>query len=155
MNKEFLPQGDGVRQLLVKSNITEGSINSFLKNKGVFLGRYEKNDSIPFLMKSLISPQDFENLYEIQKGKEESVKHRTASISCKSDFSFPDVLGKVTNINNYINEKHTYRPGYKVIGSPGFYYEGDDTAILKYRIERENLRLFAIFSGFSNQVLRV
>lgn len=36
MNQEILPQGDRIRQLLTKSNITNANINNLLREKGVF-----------------------------------------------------------------------------------------------------------------------
>lgn len=138
MNKDTLPQGDNIRQLLVKSSITDASISSFLKDKGVFLGYTEKNNSVPLLMKTLISSDDFENLYEIQKTKEESVKHRTASINCGKDFQLSRVFKEPINLNQAIKDRHTYRPDYKVVGNPNFFYEGSNSAIFEYKIEREN-----------------
>ena len=138
MNRDTLPQGNNIRHLLVKSSISEPSINSFLKEKGVFLGRAEKNNSVPLLMKSLISPDDFENLYALQKIKEESVKHRTASITCSKDFRLSEVFNETLNINQAIKDRHTYRPDYKVVGTPNFYFDGESTAIFDYQIERDN-----------------
>lgn len=139
MNKEFLPQGDRIRQLLVKSNISNSNINLLLREKGVFLGHSEKNNSVPLLMKSLISPNDFETLYSTQKTKEDSVKYRTASIKCNSDFKVTEVFTETFDFNKSIQEKHTYKPNYKIVGNPSFYFEDNDTAVLDYSIERENL----------------
>lgn len=139
MNKEFLPQGDRIRQLLVKSNITEAGLNSLLKEKGVFMGRSEKNNSVPILMKSLISPDDFESLYAIQKNKEEKIKHRTSTLKCSEEFELSEIFRTPIDINKEIEDKHTYQPSYKVLGSPSFYFEDKDIAKLDYRVERENL----------------
>jgi len=139
MNKDILPQGDYIRQLLVKSNVTSSNINSLMRQKGVFLGHNEKNNSVPLLMKSITSPRDYEVLYETQKDKEESVKYKTSSIKCKSDFDFTDVLNENIDLHSLILDQHTYKPNYKIIGSPSFYYEGENLAIFEYRIERENL----------------
>lgn len=139
MNKDILPQGDYIRQLLVKSNITNANINSLLREKGVFLGHNEKNNSVPLLMKSIVSPRDFEQLYETQKSKEESVKYRTSSIKCSNDFDFAEILTEKIDINNLILERHTYKPNYKVIGEPTFYFEDSNTAIYDFKIVRENL----------------
>jgi hypothetical protein len=139
MNKEFLPQGDYIRQLLVKSNITDSNINSLLRGKGVFLGHNEKNNSVPLLMKSVVSPKDFSSLYETQKTKEESVKYKTSSIKCKTDFDFADLLGEEIDLHSLILNRHTYKPNYKIDGNPTFYYEDENTAVFEYRIERENL----------------
>jgi hypothetical protein len=139
MNKDFLPQGDNIRQLLIKSNISQSNINSLLRDKGVFLGLNEKNSSVPLLMKSIISPNDFEILYSTQINKEDSIKYRTASIKCDSDFKLADVFSDSLDLNKSVEEKHTYKPNYKIIGEPSFYFENEDTAILEYKIERENL----------------
>lgn len=56
MEKDFLPQGDHIRQLLVNASISTTNINGLLRDKGVFLGHIEKNNSIPLLMKTLVSP---------------------------------------------------------------------------------------------------
>lgn len=139
MNKDILPQGDYVRQLLVKSSITHANINSLLREKGMFLGHNEKNNSVPLLMKSIISPRDYEILYETQKTKEETVKYRTSSIKCSSNFDFTDILSENIDLNTLILEKHTYKPNYKITGEPSFYFEDENTAIFNYQIERENL----------------
>jgi hypothetical protein len=139
MNKDILPQGNNIRQLLVKSNITDASIVNLLKTKGVFLGGEKKNNSVPLLMKTLISPSDFEYLYEIQKNKEENIKHRTASIKCNQNFELSNILNSPINLNALIKDNHTYQPNYKVLGSPAFYFEDENTAIFSYKIERENL----------------
>lgn len=137
--KEILPQGDLIRQLLTKSNISKAKINSFLREKGVFLGHKEKDNSVPLLMKTVISPRDFRELYETQKEKEDETKYRTATIKCDSDFKLAEVFNRTVNLNELIKEKHRYEPNYKVIGDPAFYFEDEKTAVLEFEIERQNL----------------
>ncbi|MGJ7032303.1 GapS4b family protein [Niabella hirudinis] len=139
MNKDILPQGDYIRQLLVKSNVTNANINTLLREKGIFLGHNEKNNSVPLLMKSVISPRDYSVLYEAQKTKEESIKYKTSSIKCNSDFEFSAVLSEDIDLHSLILERHTYKPNYKVIGSPTFYFEDENSAVFEYQIERSNL----------------
>ena len=76
-------------------------------------------------------------MYSTQKKKEDTVKYRTASVSCKSDFNFKEVLTESLNLNQAVIENHTYKPSFKVIGNPNFYFD-DDSAIVEYKIEREN-----------------
>lgn len=137
--KHLLPQGDNIRQLLAKSNITDSNINSLLREKGVFLGRNIKNDSVPLLMKSIISPNDFIELYQTQKTKEENLKYRTSTIKCKKDFELEEIMSLDIDINSLIKENHTYKPNYEVIGSPTFYKKDKNTLILEYTVRRENL----------------
>ena len=139
MKNEKLPQGDLIRQLLIKSNITTASINQLMKEKGVFIGHNEKNNSVPMLMKSIVSPRDFDFLYESQKIKEETIKYRTSSIKCASDFEFPDILQGEIDLHSLVSNIYTYKPNYKIIGNPSFYYEDNDTAVFEFELERENL----------------
>ncbi|AZJ36874.1 hypothetical protein [Tenacibaculum singaporense] len=141
MKKDFLPQGDFIRQLLIKSNISGTSISKLLREKGVYTGINKKNSSVPLLMKSIISPTDYEELRETQKTKEETLKYRTSSIKCNDgDFDLSKILSGSLDLNSKIIEKHTYKPNYKVIGSPSFYFEDSQTtAIIEYKIERENI----------------
>ena len=90
-------------------------------------------------MKSIISPRDYSILYEAQKTKEETIKYRTSSIKCSSDFDFSEVFSKPIDLHSLIIEKHTYKPNYKISGTPSFYFEDENTAIFEYKIERENL----------------
>ncbi|MGS0748794.1 GapS4b family protein [Halpernia sp. GG3] len=104
-----------------------------------FLGHNQKNNSVPLIMKSIISPKDFLELYETQKTREETNKYRTSSINCKTDFDFPDIFSNALDLNSLIREKHTYKPNFSVIGNPNFYFEDEFTAVYEYQIERENL----------------
>lgn len=139
MNIEFLPQGDQIRQLLIKSNISSANINTLLKDKGVFLGHNEKNNSVPLLTKSIISPNDFEELYATQKTKEDSSKYKTASIKCGKDFNLSDVFEEPIDLNAEVAKRQTYQPNFSVVGNPNFYFDKNDTAYFEYKLERENL----------------
>lgn len=138
MKNDIIPQGDLIRQLLAKSDISNHNINVLLREKGVFICKNEKNTSVPLIMKSIISPNDFSKLYDSQKSKEETIKYRTASIKCEKDFDLVDLITEDIDINKKISDIHTYKPNYKVIGSPSFFLEDENTAVYKYSIEREN-----------------
>lgn len=139
MRNQILPQGDLIRQLLANSNISKAKINLLIREKGVFLGGNEKNNSIPTLMKTIISPNNFSYLYECQKNKEETEKYRNWSIKCDTDFAFSDILSDNINLHSMIKERHTYKPNYELIGTPSFYYKDKDTAILDFNIKRNDL----------------
>lgn len=59
----LLPQGDMLRQLLIESYIGKREINQLLNRRGVFPNKLlGKQDLIPYLSKSLLSPTEFEFL---------------------------------------------------------------------------------------------
>jgi hypothetical protein len=138
MKKDILPQGDRIRQFLTNGSITSANLNSMLREKGVFLGHSEKNSSVPLLMKTLISPTEFDELWEVQKIKDETVKYRTATIKCTTDLDLKDVFSENINLNKLINDLHQYDPGFSLVGTPHFYFE-EDEAIFSYQIKKQNL----------------
>jgi hypothetical protein len=138
MENEFLPQGDMIRQLLTNTNISNSNITMLLREKGVFLGNSEKNISIPLLMKSIVSPSDFMELYETQKIKEDSVKFRTATIKCIEEVKLSDVFAQNIDLAQKIKDCHKYEPMYKLLGTPQFFFE-TDSAVFEYKIERTNV----------------
>lgn len=142
----YLPQGDMIRQLLVKTNITDFKVSTLLREKGVFLPNIEKASSVPLLMKTVISPSDFSYFLETQKSKEDKTKYRTASIQCENDFSLAEIIEKGVDINKLIDDSSSFKQYYKVKGNPSFYLADSDTAILDYELERENL-----LSDFQNK----
>lgn len=146
MKSNIIPQGDLLRQLLTKSNLTDSNINKLLREKGVFIGNANKNNIVPLLMKSLISPNDFDYLFNAQKTKDDTVKYRTATIKCSQDFDFGDVLNQEIPLHDLINDKYTYKPNYNVIGNPTFFYENKNHAVLEFEIEKEN-HLDGMYSG--------
>jgi hypothetical protein len=138
MDKEILPQGDMIRQLLTNGNINNSNINSLLREKGVFLGNADKNISVPLLMKTIISPSDFKELYETQKTKEDTVKFRTATIKCKENVNLKDIFAEDINLTQKISEAHKYQPNFKLLGNPQFYFD-NEVVVYEYKIERTNL----------------
>ncbi|WP_035669367.1 hypothetical protein [Flavobacterium sp. 83] len=138
MKDRILPYGDRLRQLLVKSNITNSNLNLFLREKGVFLGNNEKNDSVPLIMKTIITPSEFEELYDTQKKREDNIKINSAVLKCSKDFNLPDILRTGFDINELIEKSSDYKQNFTIKGTPKFYFE-DEIGILDYEIERINL----------------
>ncbi|ELY1978869.1 hypothetical protein FPG87_09960 [Flavobacterium psychrophilum] len=138
MNQEILPQGDRIRQLLTKSNVTNANINNLLREKGVFLGQNEKNNSVPILMKTIVSPEEFIELYQTQKSKEDTIKFRTATIKCNKEIDLSEIFSENMNLNQKIIDAHKYQPTFKLIGSPNPYFE-NDKVIFEYKLEKDNV----------------
>lgn len=137
MKNEILPQGDRIRQLLTNGNISSSNINNILREKGVFLGKPDRNSSIPLLMKTIISPSDFNDLWQTQKIKEEAVKYRVATIKCQKDIDLKDIFSTNIDLEQKILDAHTYQPTFTLVGTPHFYFK-DDEAIFEYKIKRTN-----------------
>jgi hypothetical protein len=137
MKEDILPQGDRIRQLLTNGNISTGNMNTILREKGVFLGNPDKNNIVPLFMKTILSPNEFNDLWETQKIKEESVKYRVATIKCAKDIELKDIFSTNIDLQQKIIEAHTYQPTFTLVGTPHFFFK-EDEAIFEYKIKRTN-----------------
>jgi hypothetical protein len=138
MKKNILPQGDRIRQLLTNGNISTNDINNFLREKGVFLGKAVKESSVPLLMKSIISPTEFNELWNTQKIKEETIKYRVATIKCTKDVELKDIFATSIDLEQKIIDAHTYQPTFTLVGRPNFYFK-DNEVVFDYKVKRTNL----------------
>ncbi|MEZ4811103.1 MAG: hypothetical protein R2819_12150 [Allomuricauda sp.] len=138
--RTFLPYGDSLRVLIAHSELSVSNHKSLLKNKGVFLGDYEKNTTVPTLMKLILDPSEFQELVEMQSSKEDNEKYRTLKLPWKNDVDLFEAIPKDFNINKIIKESTAYKPTFKVLGSPQFKkIDGNSNRVeLEYIIEREN-----------------
>ena len=136
----FLPYGDSLRVMVSHSELSVSNHKSLLNNKGVFLGTYDKNTTVPILMKLILDPSEFQELVEMQSSKEDNEKYRTLKLPWKSDVDLLKAIPENFNINNLIKEESTYKPTYKVIGSPQFKKVDDNPnkIELEFVVEREN-----------------
>jgi hypothetical protein len=99
----LLPCGERIKPLLVKSCITDSDLKNMLAKRGVFIGNNHKQNSVPLIAMSILSPKEFEELQDKQKVKEDSLKMRTSNIKCESDVPLVDMLPcdliDVSNVN--------------------------------------------------------
>lgn len=88
----LLPNGEKLKPLLKKSVITESDMHRILKKRGVFNTNKDRKYAVQFLTTTLISPKEFEELQELQKTKEDSVKVRNTVIKSKTESSLLGVI---------------------------------------------------------------
>jgi len=88
-------------------------------------------------MKTIISPNEFNDLWQTQKIKEETIKYRVATIKCVKDVELKDIFSTSINLEQKIIDAHTYQPNFTLVGTPHFYFK-EDEAIFEYKIRRTN-----------------
>lgn len=138
-NEFHLPYGEVLRSILVRPELTENNLKSFLKSKGVFLSKYSKEDTIPVLMRMLLSPNEYEILQEMMDFRIEKEKYRTTQIPWQGD---KDIFSVMPNIDLHalIDEKYRYNPGFELIGVPSFMPvdQRKDKVILEFEVEENS-----------------
>lgn len=115
----LLPNGEILRTILVRQELTESNLKSIVKEKGVFLSKYEKDDTIPVLMRTLLSPSEYDSLREMQKFKVKKKKYRTSQIPWQGGKDLLSQLPRL-NLNEILKERYKYDSGYELKGVPSF-----------------------------------
>ena len=139
--KNILPYGEKLRVLLAHSELSSSHHRTILNSKGVFLSNYDKNNTVPALMTTLIDPTEFSQLMDMQFQKEDSEKYRTLQLPWKGQDDLIETIPKNLNLNFLIESNTNFKPTYHVIGNPQFTRTDSkkkDEILLDFEIEREN-----------------
>lgn len=115
-----LPYGELLRTLIVKPELSEGDLKKVIKSKGIFLSNYSKDDIVPELMCSLLSPNEYRTILDLKKNKEEKEKYRTASIPWQGDSNLLKSIPRDINLSKILNDMFTYKSGMEIVGLPSF-----------------------------------
>jgi hypothetical protein len=137
--EKMLPYGDQMRQLLSQSYVNKNDLHKLLNNRGVFFNKnYNKEELIPFFMKTFTSPNEFEFLRKkhTDKTKEESVI--ADQITTTKDVVLVEKLSEIP-IFSIKEIAKKINPNIEITQSSGFYY--DDNKNLKLRIETKQKQL--------------
>ena len=105
-NKEvLLPTRDFLRQIFGQPKIGNIDIKNILRSRGVFTLSNAKEVTSFILIKTGLSPAEFDELKENFKTKEESEKSKTRTIKWKSDKNLIDCIPDDINYSNVFNDK--------------------------------------------------
>lgn len=135
---QLLPYGEMLRSFMEQSFITKSDLKELLRSRGVFTYGNEKQDSIPVLMSTILSPSEFDSLRECQSIKEDNPKVVTQTIEWDSDKNLLDSLPDHFNLNSMLDLEFS---NFKVSGSPAFVpVDGDpDKLKMDFKVEREDM----------------
>ncbi|MFJ5387309.1 hypothetical protein [Pectobacterium sp. CHL-2024] len=138
MENIILPSGDNLKTILSQSKITKADVKSLLRQRGVFCSSDEKNNTVPLLMKSLVSPYEFNGLVEKIKTKEHSSKISMRTLEWNSDETLIDAIGGDIDLSNLIDDPFS---NYEVSYISDFYAKDDkdDLVALDFQVKRTDL----------------
>ena len=123
MNKEprdidqILPHGEMLRGFMEQSFVSKSDLKDLLRSRGVFTCNSDKQDSIPILMSTVLSPIEFDHLRECQNQKEDNPKIVTQTIEWDADKNLLESLPDHFNLNSMLDLEFS---NFKVNGSPNF-----------------------------------
>lgn len=137
---KILPYGETIRGFLNQSFLTESDMRMLLRERGVFLSDYSKNNSVPFITSSLVSPEEFDGLKDAQGTREDSPK-RTNEVLYWNHGS--DTLKTAIDENRgaILEALVPKNCNYKLLSKPRIVFEGtnNNQAKILLDIERNDL----------------
>lgn len=116
----YLPHGEYIRTQLIKPEISEGNLKTLLKELGHFLPKYEKQDTIPILMRTLLGPESYQELLDQKKQREENTKYRTDQIPWIGSMDLLKELPVSIDLQEIIRKKFKYKTGFILLNSTNF-----------------------------------
>ncbi|WP_421507607.1 GapS4b family protein [Erwinia rhapontici] len=135
MEKIILPSGDNLKTILSQTKISKSDVKSLLRQRGVFFSNDEKNNTVPVLMKTLISPSEFNSLIDKLKTKEQSSKISMRTLDWNSDESLIDAIGDGFDLSELIEDPFT---NYEISYLSDFYVQ-DGLVALDFQVKRTDL----------------
>jgi hypothetical protein len=149
---QILPYGEMLRGFLEQPFIGKRDLKELLRRRGIFIPGSDKKDSIPILMSTLLSPDEFDWLLECQKTHEDNLKIITQTIHWDSEDPILDALPKDFQLSSVCEDIFA---NYNVVGNPNFVVVGKDKnhVKLEFNVERTDMtRSFystkSMFTGF-------
>ncbi|MDM2875356.1 hypothetical protein OGW03_08615 [Citrobacter sp. Cf079] len=137
MDSMILPSGDNLKTLLSQSKISKSEVKSILRGRGVFCSSDEKSNTVPLLIKTLVSPSEYNFLQERIKTKEHSTKINMRTLKWDSEESLIDAVGEEFNLSDLIDDPFC---NYEITDISDFYVkEHDDSIALDFTIRRIDL----------------
>ena len=134
--KGLIPSGNELRVLLNSKHISEGEINNTLKNKGVFCGNGDKIFSVPLLVATLLTSNEYSNI--IDKSIARNLKPKS-KIS-KLELSNEDANWKEPLKNLFSSDFDIFQdiPNIEINTKPKLTFIGANKAKIQYEIKRKD-----------------
>lgn len=118
-----VPQGDLLRQYLLKSSISTSLLSNILKSKNVIIKSKNKKATIPYFLKTVIDSKLFNVIENSEVLKEKQQKFTNASITVNKDFKLAVLADLKLNLQNELVERSEFKLNYNLKNAPEFYIE--------------------------------
>lgn len=137
----ILPFGNTLKPLIASSKVlTPSDLKNTLAQKGIFVSSYNKEETLPLLLTSLLSPKEFEELKEKQKNKEAIPKRKSKNYVYTTDNNLIKIVPKLNEIE-MADLKKWELENYEILDINKFNrYENNNNQLhMSYKIRRTDL----------------
>ena len=132
-----VPQGDLLRQYLLKSSINTTILSELLKSKCVLIKSRNKKATLPYFLKTLIDAKLFNNIENSEVFREKQHKFTNASIKIKNDFKIEKICEIELNLQEQLIEKNEFKLNYSFKNVPEFYIDSSNKDQIKVSLDIE------------------
>lgn len=132
-----IPQGDLLRQYLLKSSISTTLLSELLKNKGVLIKSKNKKSTLPYFLKTIIDSKLFNQIERNEVIKEKQPKFTNASIKIKNNFKLDKLCDIKLNLQEELVEKSEFKLNYTFKNAPEFYIDSSNKDQIKIALDIE------------------
>lgn len=103
--KFFIPFGESVRGFANQQFISAAEINRILRERGVFALNQEKDYTIPILQTLLLSPEEFDNLADVYRNREDSFKTISREIVWAENMNISSINNLPVDVEDFIKKQ--------------------------------------------------
>ena len=130
----LLPFGEMIRGYIEQPFISKADLSEVLRRRGVFINPNDKKETIPWIMCTLLSPDEFDFLREAQRTKEDIPKINTQTIKWNSSSTLLEACPDNFDINSLIELEFS---NFFVVGSPNIVQVDSNPNHLRLEFEIE------------------
>nr|WP_322625886.1 hypothetical protein [uncultured Flavobacterium sp.] len=132
-----VPQGDLLRQYLLKSSIGTALLSDILRTKNVLIKSKNKKATLPYFLKTVIDAKMFGLIESNEVFKEKQQKFTNASITVNSDFKIEKLADLKLNLQEELVDRSEFKLNYNLKNAPEFYIEKIDKDHVKVALDIE------------------
>lgn len=134
--KGLIPSGEELRILLNSHHISDGDINSTLKEKGVFCGNSDKIISVPLLTAMLLTSDEYAKIIDNSISRSSKPKNKISSL---------ELVGADVDLNEPLKNLFSSQfnpfediPNIEVTKRPNPIFDKNNIVRIKYEIKRKD-----------------
>lgn len=132
----LLPYGENIRPLLAASTLSDTDLKFLLQKRGVYVKTPQRNNTVPLIASTLLSPKEFEILKNRQQHKDSNIKRSTAQAEWTGEkITVADALSQ--NLEESIKTLILDDSPFK-LANYNIQYVDHDTVIIEGEIERND-----------------
>jgi hypothetical protein len=105
----YVPYGELLRVFLDQTSITSTEMRTILRGRGIFLRDYEKSTAVPLLSFATVTPDEFADLLEGQKIKDDAHKTVHSVVSWTSARTVEEAISQVGPLRDLIEAHQTFK----------------------------------------------